>query len=51
MAVFVTKNAQAINWVILGLYCDDMITPNQRDELTLFLECEDFPSRFPSLLF
>ena len=24
-----------------SLYCDNMITPNQHDELTLFLECEE----------
>jgi hypothetical protein len=24
-----------------SLYCDDMITPNQHDELTLFLGCEE----------
>ena len=32
-----------------SLYCDDMITPNQHDELTLFLGCEEL-SRKPSLL-
>jgi hypothetical protein len=26
---------------IACLYCDDMITPNQHDELTLFLGCEE----------
>jgi hypothetical protein len=25
----------------INLYCDDKITLNQHDELTLFLECED----------
>ena len=32
-----------------SLYCDDMITPNQPDELTLFLGCEEL-SRKTSLL-
>jgi hypothetical protein len=31
------------------LYCDDMITPNQHDELTLFLGCEEL-SRKTSLV-
>jgi hypothetical protein len=32
-----------------SLYCDDMITPNQHDELTLFLGCEEL-SRKTSLV-
>jgi hypothetical protein len=32
-----------------SLYCDDMITPNQHDELTLFLGCEEL-SRKNSLV-
>ena len=32
-----------------SLYCDDMITPNQHDELTLFLGCEEL-SRKTSLI-
>ena len=32
-----------------SFYCDDMITPNQHDELTLFLGCEEL-SRKTSLL-
>jgi hypothetical protein len=32
-----------------SLYCDDKITPNQHDELTLFLGCEEL-SRKTSLV-
>jgi hypothetical protein len=28
-----------------SLYCDDKITPNQYDELTLFLGCEELPRK------
>jgi hypothetical protein len=34
---------------IASLYCDVMITPNQHDELTLFLGCEEL-SRKTSLV-
>jgi hypothetical protein len=28
-----------------SLYCDDKVTPNQHDELTLFLGCEELPRK------
>jgi hypothetical protein len=30
----------------INLYCDDKITLNQHDELTLLLECEEISRRF-----
>ena len=30
-----------------SLYCDDLITPNQHDELTLFLGCEELSRKTP----
>jgi hypothetical protein len=44
------KNSSPMNPMSTpSLYCDDMITPNQHDELTLFLGCEEL-SRKTSLL-